>query len=869
MKRTFAWLLLLIGPFALRAAEPTLAGRPLQAWIADLDAKDTLIREEAIEVLQEFGGDAKSALPKLLQLYQSDVPAVRARAALALWRIDGRTEPARTVLLAALKTGTANQRMRSVHLLLQLGTPAAELAPPVLELLHAEPDYYVLNQVQTIVMQIGTDAVPALRTALQQARGDGRMQLLTLILNIGPPLRGLLPDLQPLRKQADLRVRFLALRAIYRLDPLDTSVIADFVQAGASTDAGLRREALQAALSLTGRSKELAPLFRGFLKDDDLNLRCRAAAALFQSDSTTLKETLPVVRAVLQDVNNPNWQTGVMTLAWFGPAAKDALPDLQALLKRPDGRNYGYTIAQTCRSIGPEAVPLLLEIMEDPQNYYRTQAMQSLSAIGPEALPKLLPALQHQNPLLRQSVLDVMLRLGPGARAGVPTIAKSLKDGDVTVRDRVLTILDGLGPDAHEATPALVEFLRDLKQDELRRWRALDALGKIGPTAKSALTELTPLLKDGSVAVRWRAAVAIMRIDPARRSEVRPVLFAALRDKGTSTSLTPGYVIQVVAELDTPATETRPALLAYVNAQPAEQLSALAAALTSAYAGEPAADALWQELWQQSPALPLRREAAAALSRRRQLATGVVPFLIDQVKSLPAGQRERFVVALAQYGEEARAALPVLVDVWRSDAALDARMRTAAAILQIEPRDALVGAWVKEQFRTSANAVQRQQAARVLCKADPTYELLRPALERWTKEVIVVNAAAGLEMLGLLGEHGKAALPLLREVLKSSNPALRARAALSLWQIAKEVDTVVPVLCAVLAEADLVPTANIGLSYVPIPTYSAANFSAQALGEIGGPAQAAVPALRQARSAVDEPLRQAAGVALRKIEGAK
>jgi len=864
MRFMFAAAVLLTSLPVLRAAEPTVAGRTLKEWIADLDAKDALVREEALEVLPEFGSDAKPATPKILKLYETDAPTVRYRAALAIWRIDGRTEPAQAVLSVALKTGSKSKRLQAVQLLSQLGRPASELAGPLLELMTGEPDYNVQNQVQVILAQFGSDAVPAMKDALAKARGDQRIQFMTLIQYLGAEFRPLLPLILEIRKDADPRTRFAAIRTIYVLDPQNKQVLTDIVEASKSKDIGIRREAFQAALYLAPRPKELAPVFRDFLKDDDVTTRCRAAAVLYEIDPTTLKETLPVVRKVLQEGGANTWSIAASALGSFGPAAKEALPDLTNLLKRPEGRSYGYMIVQACRAIGPEAVPLLLEVFEDPQAYYRSQAQQTLVMIGPDAIPKLLPALQHKNPAIRQAVVESIQRFGPGGRSAVATLAGSLKDEDAAVRDRVLTVFDSLGPDAKGAIPALRELLRDTKQDESRRWRAMDVLGKIGPEAKPALAEIEPFLKNANELVQCRAALAIARIDSTRRAEFMPLFLKPLREKKATPGLTGAYLIESLAQLEAPKADVMAGLLEFVKNQPGDSQLQVAQGLNTHYPDDKEALPVFREWWKSAnPAIKI--EAAIGLSRRKEQPGEVAPFLADQARIAGSPFRSRYLTALAEYGPAGKPAIPALLDLWRGDTTADSRFRTAEAILQIDPAQTGIRNWVRDQLRINPAAIQRQQAARVLAKVDPSYEQLRPVLERWAKEGNVTTSAAGMEILGLLGEHGKASVPLLRSALRESHPLKRVRAASSLWQIEKSPDAI-PVLIKALGESDPLPSIGVYAGYVPVATRMASQHAANMLGEIGPGANEAIPALREAQLAADEGLRQAATAALKKIE---
>src|SRR4051812_12038918 len=89
----------------LLAAEPP-AERPVADWLKDLDDPQSLVREEAIEML--IRAKAKDAVPKLTKLLDDPSSSVRRRAALALWKIDGQTKPAIAILAATLRDVNAS-----------------------------------------------------------------------------------------------------------------------------------------------------------------------------------------------------------------------------------------------------------------------------------------------------------------------------------------------------------------------------------------------------------------------------------------------------------------------------------------------------------------------------------------------------------------------------------------------------------------------------------------------------------------------------------------------------------------------------------------------------------------------------------------
>jgi hypothetical protein len=844
-----------------------MAGRRLSEWIADLNSTDALVREEAVDVLQEFGAEAKAAVPRLSQLYQTDVPAVRRRAALALWRIDRQVGPANEVLTEMLRFDTAGRRVRAAQLLLLMGRPAAELVGPLVDLLREGGDMSVSMQITSAIAMLGDAAVPALRNALRDARGDHRIQLMTAVASLGSTARELLPELQSLRKDADPRTRFMALRIVHQLAPKDETVFADLVAAGNSTDQGMRREALQATQSLTSRSKALAPLFRGFLRDSDTMTRCRAAASLYLCDRSTLAETLPIIRKVIQDETNPNWSQAVMFLSAFGPDAKDAIPDLEAMLKQPNGRNYSYAVTYVCRSMGPDSVPLLVDMLEDPQNYYRTLNQQTLTDLGPAAMPQLLRALPQKSPMAKQAALDAIQRFGPGMQKDAAAIAKYLADADASVRDRALAVLENLGPDAADSIASLVEALRDPKIDDAKRLRVIALLGRIGPAAKETLPEIEKHVSDTKPSVRCRALLAVMCINRERRGELLPRLQKAI-EESLPAELPYSSLIEGLANLKLPAADTTSTLSLLVRKSTPKEWLTVSDALSKHMSDRTEVEQVWYDIWKNGTHHPARLEAAIALSKRKLYGKEMAPFLREQIDSAATGQHEGLLTALSEYGSESNLALPKLVERWRSATSYDARIRITQCILKIDPVHPIVLPWIRDQFRMNLAVVQRHLAARVLCQVDPAYPELRPVLEKWSRETNVITASAGLEMLGLLGEHARPSVAFLRTVMQSADPRIRVRAAFSIWQIEKKPAEVLPILIDCLKSTDPTTTA-FQIGYVQPARNTAAVAAAEALGQIGVDAKPANAALQSALLAADQQLRQSAATALRKIEGTR
>ena len=94
-------------------------------------------------------------------------------------------------------------------------------------------------------------------------------------------------------------------------------------------------------------------------------------------------------------------------------------------------------IQMAVTSIGPAAVPALIQLLQDPNPEVRAHAAVALNWIGPgarDAVPALVRALQDDRRRVRQGAAFALFRIGPDAKDAVPVLIKALQDEDPEVR---------------------------------------------------------------------------------------------------------------------------------------------------------------------------------------------------------------------------------------------------------------------------------------------------------------------------------------------------------------------------------------------------------------------------------------------------
>jgi len=264
----------------------------------------------------------------------------------------------------------------------------------------------------------------------------------------------------------------------------------------------------------------------------------------------------------------------------------------------------------------------------------------------------------------------------------------------------------------------------------------------------------------------------------------------------------------------------------------------------------------------------VRRAVANALGEIRREPAHSVPALVNALKDADAGVREHAAIALAKIGLPA---VPSLIELLeeidvpanrnRSPAALqgtDARLADYAAVSLIEIGPSAVPA-LMEAVRAGKSHT-RGYARFLINKAGKgAYPTLLEALE---DENVDVHSFAVAALTQIPGDVR--AIPILNRLLRSNDEALRRNAAYALTAIGPDA---VPTLIAAVSDQDedvrraaIEALASMAAQAVEsIPTLigalqdeSMVRSAATTLGQLGKPAQPAIPELQRAVKGAEE-----------------
>jgi RNA polymerase sigma factor (sigma-70 family) len=286
------------------------------------------------------------------------------------------------------------------------------------------------------------------------------------------------------------------------------------------------RRATERAAALEARLKEMDEepaevLFRGkpaaywkkALRDRDPAYRKEAVMAL-GSIARVDRSVVPALRRTLKDDEVEVRQRAAEQLAGIGKAAVPLL--VEALQDREHHR------AGLCRAIGmlnrdaEEAVPALMEVLKSGDWMERQAAAEALGGIGRgarAAAPALVELLKSRYGQESTAAVFALGKIGPSAKKVVPELIEMLRDSEAHLRQASAQVLGSIGPEAKEAVPGLITLLK--RKDLMDMYFAAIALGNIGPDARPAIPALVHLLQHSPTGdVYQQVRAAMKKIDP-------------------------------------------------------------------------------------------------------------------------------------------------------------------------------------------------------------------------------------------------------------------------------------------------------------------------------------------------------------------
>ena len=169
---------------------------------------------------------------------------------------------------------------------------------------------------------------------------------------------------------------------------------------------------------------------------------------------------------------------------------------------------------------GPEAVATMLDGFRSDDSHVRSSMIRQVADIRPipkEAIPKMIGMLEDDDEYVKTAAIGALGHWGAVvAKDSVPPLLEILaKDKNPEMRSAAAKAIADIGPAAKSAIPALLKTLLEDKVPAVRA-DACDGLSRMGTLAKEAIPALNAALKDADGFVRGAAWRALLRVDPKK-----------------------------------------------------------------------------------------------------------------------------------------------------------------------------------------------------------------------------------------------------------------------------------------------------------------------------------------------------------------
>jgi HEAT repeat protein len=182
---------------------------------------------------------------------------------------------------------------------------------------------------------------------------------------------------------------------------------------------------------------------------------------------------------------------------------------------------------------GAGAVPDLLKALKKggTTSEFAGEALEFIDTNGKTIVPELIEVFKNGTQNVRRSAAWTLVTQAKGKEAKeivLPILIEASQDQDLEVRIISMNALEKLGSTAKTAVPVLIDNLNH--KYAMVRWNAAYALGTIGPDAEAAVPVLTERLKDENANVRSFSASALGSIGKKAESAI-PSLVELLKDR--------------------------------------------------------------------------------------------------------------------------------------------------------------------------------------------------------------------------------------------------------------------------------------------------------------------------------------------------
>jgi HEAT repeat protein len=382
-------------------------------------------------------------------------------------------------------------------------------------------------------------------TQLDSTNPREKISAVRILGEIGPPAAETVPSLLQLLKEKDAGLRYETVIALGRIDADAGQVVPQLCSVLADDVPAIQHAAIDALRRFGSDADEALSQLHNLLKNETPLISVSAARAIVEIAGTNYPKKSSATSVLLSSLQSPRRDIAVEALNGLAVIGSSIIPDIRDLLdsREPqvvcnacdaiaaiDPKDPG-TIAQlselaksapnpirwhAINALGEagadakDAVSVLIDCLSDPDAHVRFSAEQSLHRMGDSALPALIASLKDENS--QRNSAAILGGMGPKASSAVKPLTQLLHSQDPGTRREAIFALASISTDDADAiAPELIQTLQDKRFPYPAS--AAYALGRLRvKTAANALKAALTEHKDPLVSLA--IACALIEIDP-------------------------------------------------------------------------------------------------------------------------------------------------------------------------------------------------------------------------------------------------------------------------------------------------------------------------------------------------------------------
>jgi len=387
------------------------AEKPI-AKISELLTSDSAgLRNEAVIGLMRFGRKGSSAVKALIPLLSDPEPAIRFNVAETLYAFGPAAKEAVPALGLRLQDEDEEVRRSAVQILIRLGTLSAETTPALTKLL-GDKDEGLRRDAIAALKAIGPsakDAAPAIAKLLKALDDRERRLAIEALGAIGPAAKNTATDMVAALPSKDVETRVLTARSLGIIGNASPDVVKTLAGLLKDDYMSVRAAAIRALALLGPAARAAVPEINTFKGNNPNSVAAVWGAVALFKIGTDANVNLPIVVAALKN-RAPSARIARL-------AAMDA-----ADLLGPDAKGVMFELVDALTDRAP--------ISQYDPTTVRVRAVQALGTMGPAAkdhVGKLIALLKEPDHPLRSAVLDTLGRIGPAADKALPRLNEIIR----------------------------------------------------------------------------------------------------------------------------------------------------------------------------------------------------------------------------------------------------------------------------------------------------------------------------------------------------------------------------------------------------------------------------------------------------------